>query len=203
MQKSNEPFSFSFQSLRQDSGDDRKCIPTEPEVNDRVPIQLTPDVNDCENHRIHEHWETENQSCDETAHPVEEQHIKVVCGSSVVLSFLKTYRVVVQEITVHQELETRRIVEQTGEGPPYLEVVNERRIIQYKIRYADNLKSADQGEEYRERQPISREDRQATKPISHIRHFLFVFCPRIRRERGPTTLYFKIPRREREIHTTF
>lgn len=66
----------------------RKSQCTKPEVHDGILIQLTPDIQHTEHHRIHEQREIADESDDDAAYPVEQQEKTVIRRLAIVLASL-------------------------------------------------------------------------------------------------------------------
>ena len=58
-------------------------LSAEPEVDDGVLVQLTPDVEDAHDHGIHDEGNGHEECHDHRQEPVEEKHEEVVCGAPI------------------------------------------------------------------------------------------------------------------------
>ena len=81
-------------------------------------------------------------------------------------------RVVVQEVEVDEEVEPglrcERVVEERGDGPPQVELVEEVLPHEDQPLRAEQAEPAEQGEEDGKAEPVPRKDRQGLEPILKI-----------------------------------
>ena len=99
---------------------------SEPEVDDGVLIQLAPDVQDAQDHGVHQELDVHEEGDGDGADPVEDEHEDVIGRTSLKDAGLKSDGVAVQEVQVDQEVKAglrgQRVIEQGGDGSPYLKM---------------------------------------------------------------------------------
>lgn len=109
----------------QDPGQELGLEPgAEPEIHDHVLVQLAPDVQNGEHHRVHEEHEVGEETDETAGEPVEEQHVEVVARTLLILVLLQSARILVQEVAVQHEVEpcrgVDRVVKNRRHQTPYL-----------------------------------------------------------------------------------
>jgi len=80
----------------------------EPELHDHVSIQLTPNVQDAQDHRLEKDVNLGEQGDYRDAYPIEYQHKQIVGWASVENAAFKSRRIAVQEIEHDQVVKPGR-----------------------------------------------------------------------------------------------
>lgn len=93
-------------------------------------VSYLPNIQNAENHGIHEEWNVHHKSNNDTTYPVEEQHEEVICRPTIENAGFQSQRVIVEKVKIDQEVKSglrgQRVEEQRSEGSPKMELMNKR-----------------------------------------------------------------------------